>query len=152
MTQRDEQPLGRMIYFLAQEIKNLAERVLAPYELTLEQFQTLKVLSRTSGMTQRQLGQAINKNPANMTRILDRLEAKSLTIRQPDPADRRAYLIYLTDRGLGLRDQVIGVFDKFSTGVHAGLSKEMKQSTRKVLERMAANVEGMAAALQKDPK
>jgi DNA-binding MarR family transcriptional regulator len=141
-----------MIYFLAQEIKNLAERVLAPYDLTLEQFQTLKVLSRTSGMTQRQLGQAINKNPANMTRILDRLEAKSLIVRQPDPDDRRAYLIYLTDRGLGLRDQVIGVFDKFSTGVHAGLSKEMKWSTHKVLERMTTNVEGMAAALQKDQK
>jgi DNA-binding MarR family transcriptional regulator len=150
MTQYDEQPLGRTIYFLAQEIKNVAEKVLAPYDLTLEQFQTLKVLSSASGMTQRQLGQAINKNPANMTRILDRLEAKSLTVRQADPADRRVYLIYLTDRGLALRDKVIKVFDKFSTGVHAGLSKEMKRTTRKVLERMAANVEGMAVALKKE--
>jgi DNA-binding MarR family transcriptional regulator len=150
MTQYDEQPLGRTIYFLAQEIKNVAEKVLAPYDLTLEQFQTLKVLSSASGMTQRQLGQAIYKNPANMTRILDRLEAKSLTVRQADPADRRVYLIYLTDRGLALRDKVIKVFDKFSTGVHAGLSKEMKRTTRKVLERMAANVEGMAAALKKE--
>jgi DNA-binding MarR family transcriptional regulator len=152
MAQPDEQSLGRMIYFLAQEIKNLAERVLAPYDLTLEQFLTLKALSRTSGMTQRQLGQAINKNPANMTRILDRLEAKSLISRHPDSTDRRAYSIYLTDRGLVLRDQVIGVFEKFSTGVHAGLSQEMKRSTRKVLERMAANAEGMTAALKKDQK
>ena len=152
MKQHFEQPLGRMIYFLAHEIKNLAERVLAPYDLTLEQFLTLKALSRTSGMTQRQLGRTINKNPANMTRILDRLEAKFLIARHQDPVDRRAYLIYLTDKGLALRDQVIGVFDKFSTGVHAGLSKEMKRSTRKVLERMAANTEGMAAALKKDQK
>ena len=152
MTQNDDQPLGRMIYFLAQEIKNQAERVLTPYDLTLEQFQTLKVLSPTNGLTQRQLCQAIKKKPSNMTRILDRLEAKSLTVRQPDPADRRAYLICLTDRGLILRDQVIGVFDRFSSEVHAGLTKEMKRTTRKVLDRMAANVEGMAAALKKDQK
>lgn len=152
MTPHDQKPLGRMIYFMAQEIKNLAEKVLAPYDLTLEQFQTLKVLSLTSGMTQRQLGLAINKHPANMTRILDRLEAKSLTIRQPDPADRRAYLIYLTERGRALLDEVMVIFDKFSTGVHEGLTNEMKQVTRKVLEMMAANVEKMAAALKKEQK
>lgn len=150
MQPNDQRPLGRMIYFMAQEIKNLAEKVLAPYDLTLEQFQTLKVLSQDSGMTQRQLGQDINKNPANMTRILDRLEAKSLAIRQQDPADRRAYLIYLTDRGRTLRDEVMVVFDTFSTGVHKGLTDEMKRTTRKVLEIMAANVERMTGNLKKD--
>lgn len=152
MHEHDEQPLGRMIYCMAQDIKNLAERVLAPYDLTLEQFQTLKVLSPTSGLTQRQLGQAINKNPANMTRILDRLEAKSLTIRQADPADRRAYLVFLTDRGLALLEEVKGVFDKFSAGVHEGLTDEMKQATRKVLKIMEANVQAMSADLKKDQK
>jgi DNA-binding MarR family transcriptional regulator len=152
MNQPDQKPLGRMIYFMAQDIKNLAEKVLAPYDLTLEQFQTLKVLSKTSGMTQRQLGLAINKNPANMTRILDRLEAKSLTIRQQDPADRRAYLIFLTDKGSALRDMVVVVFDRFSANVHEGLTREMKQTTRNVLERMAANVERIAAIMKNDLK
>jgi DNA-binding MarR family transcriptional regulator len=152
MNQPDQKTLGRMIYFMAQDIKNLAERVLAPYDLTLEQFQTLKVLSPTSGMTQRQLGLAINKNPANMTRILDRLEAKSLTVRQQDPADRRAYLIFLTDKGSALLDMVMVVFDRFSASVHEGLTGEMKQTTRKVLERMASNVERMAADLKNDLK
>ena len=152
MNQPDQKTLGRMIYFMAQDIKNLAEKVLAPYDLTLEQFQTLKVLSPTSGMTQRQLGLAINKNPANMTRILDRLEAKSLTIRQQDPADRRAYLIFLTDKGSALRDMVVVVFDRFSANVHEGLTREMKQTTRNVLERMAANVERIAAIMKNDLK
>ena len=152
MEKQDEQPLGRMIYFMAQEIKNLAERILAPYDLTLEQFQTLKDLSQTNGMTQRQLCQAINKNPANMTRILDRLAAKSLIIRQQDPADRRAYLIYLTDSGYAKRDEVMEIFDKFAAGVHAGLKGDMKRTARKALEIMAANVGRMAAAMKEDQK
>ena len=150
MTERDEQPLGRMIYFMAQDIRNLAERILAPHDLTLEQFQTLKALSPTKGMTQRELCQAINKNPANMTRILDRLEAKSLTSRQQDPKDRRAYLVFLTDRGHSLFHEVNGVFELFSVEVHKGVTDEMKRTTRKVFRIMAANVESMSATMRKE--
>jgi len=148
MSVQNEQPLGRMIYFMAQDIRNQAERVLAPYDLTLEQLQTLKALSPTRGMTQRQLGREINKNPANMTRILDRMVAKGLTVRQADPADRRACLVLLTDRGRLLLDEVKVVFDQFSAAVHRGVTDEMKRTTRKTLGVMAANVEKMAAARQ----
>lgn len=150
MIEDAEQPLGRMIYFMAQDIRNLAERVLAPYDLTLEQFQTLKSLSSDRGMSQRQLGAAINKNPANMTRILDRLEAKSFTVRHPDPQDRRSYLVFLTDRGRTALDEVKGVFEAFSARVHSGVTSEMARTTRKVLGIMAANVEKMAADIRKD--
>ena len=150
MTIHNEQPLGRMIYFLAQDIRNLAEKVLAPYELTLEQFQTLKALSPAAGLTQRQLGMEINKNPANMTRILDRLEAKELTLRRQDPADRRAYLVFLTDKGKVLMDEVIEIFNDFSNQVHQGLTVEMKRMARKVLGIMAANVRKIETARKKE--
>lgn len=152
MSMQEEQPLGRMIYFIAQDIRNLAERVLAPYDLTLEQFQTLKALSPTRGMTQRQLGREIKKNPANMTRILDRMEAKALTVRQANPADRRAYLVLLTERGRVLLDEVKVVFDQFSAAVHKGLTDEMKRTTRKALGVMAANVEKMADSARQERK
>ena len=150
MTIHNEQPLGRMIYFLAQDIRYLAEKVLAPYELTLEQFQTLKALSPAAGLTQRQLGMEINKNPANMTRILDRLEAKELTLRRQDPADRRAYLVFLTDKGKVLMDEVIEIFNDFSNQVHQGLTVEMKRMARKVLGIMAANVRKIETARKKE--
>lgn len=55
MIKHKEQNLSRMIYFMALDIRNLAEKLLAPHDLTLEQFQTLKALSSTEGMSQRQL-------------------------------------------------------------------------------------------------
>ena len=148
----DEQPVGRMIYFMAQDIRNLAERILAPHDLTLEQFQTLKALSPTTGITQRQLCLAIKKNPANMTRILDRLEAKGFISRQQAPQDRRAYLVLLTKSGSLMMEEVDGVFEKFSAGIHQGLTAEMKRTTRKLLAIMAANAERMTAALKNDEK
>ena len=59
----DTEPLGRLIYLTAQEIKNFAEKLLKPYDLTLEQFHLLKHMSPDSGMSQRQLGDLVNKTP-----------------------------------------------------------------------------------------
>ena len=152
MARCDEEPLGRIIYYLAQDIRNLAEKVLAPYKLTVEQFQTLKILSPDTGLTQRQLGQETNKNPANMTRILDRLEAKSLIARRTDPNDRRVYLVCLTGKGQSLLNDVMGVVERFSARLHKGINTEMDQMARKVLKIMAANIAAMSAGLEKDPE
>ena len=152
MPEGTKQPLGRMIYFMAQDIRNLAEKVLAPHELTLEQFQTLKMLGQNTGLTQRQLGLETNKNPANMTRILDRLAMKSLIARQADPNDRRAYLVFLTDKGRALLDEALEVFDSFSVRLHQGITGPMQQMTRKVLAIMAANIETMTGELKRDPQ
>ena len=50
-----KESLGRIIYLTAREIKNFAEKILFPYDLTLEQFHLLKNMSHTHGMTQRNL-------------------------------------------------------------------------------------------------
>lgn len=148
MRENEEEPLGRMIYLMALDIRNLAERILSPFDLTIEQLHTLKSLAVSDGMSQRQLGAAIRKNPANLTRILDRLEAKAFTVRQADPQDRRAYLVYLTEEGRGVLDKVEEVFTGFSAEVHRGLTDEMIRSTRNVLKKMAANLEKMSAEMR----
>ena len=145
MARCDEESLGRIIYYMAQDIRNLAEKVLAPYKLTVEQFQTLKILSIETGLAQRQLCQKTNKSPANMTRILDRFEVKSLIARRADPNDRRVYLVYLTGKGRSLLGDVMGVFELFSAQLHKGITTEMDQIARKVLGIMDANIEAISA-------
>jgi len=136
---------------MAQDIRNIAEKVLAPYELTLEQFQTFKILSDNTGMTQRQLGQKIKKSPANMTRILDRLEVKSLITRRTAPNDRRVYLVYLTGKGQSLLNEVLEVFELFSIRLHKGISKEMQETTEEALRQISANIAAMSAGDYNDP-
>jgi len=152
MAEGNPQPLGRMIYFMAQDIRNLAEKVLAPYELTLEQFQILKMLTQDTGLTQRQLGQQTNKNPANLTRLLDRLAMKDLIAREADPGDRRAYLVSLTGRGQTLLDESMEVFESFSVRLHRGITRPMEQMARQVLAIMAGNIEAIAGELKREPQ
>jgi hypothetical protein len=46
-------------------------------------------------------------------------------------------------------DEVSGVFESFSIRLHHGITKEMQQVTRKVLEIMGANLTSMASEFQK---
>ncbi len=138
--------LGRLIYVTAQDIKNFAEKILQPCGLTLEQFHMLKNMSEGSGMSQRKLGELVNKTPANITRILDRLEAKSLVRRYNSPEDRRASVVKLTPEGQKLVHEVFSIFESFSTSLTEGITEKEQQVTRDVLGRLSRNLHLMSPA------
>ncbi len=137
----DTDPLPRLIYHTAQDLKNIGEKTLAPYDLTIEQLHPLKTVSFSQGITQRQLGDECNKSPANLTRILDRLEKKSLIERRNDPNDRRATLVFLTRQGESLIAEVTELFDSLTEKVTAGITDKDQQIIRQALHTMATNLE-----------
>lgn len=134
------EPLGRLIYLTAQKVKNLAEKLLQPYGLTLEQFHLLKHMSTESGISQRELGGLVDKTPANVTRILDRLEQKSLVDRRKSPGDRRAIHVFLTGQGAELVREVFAIFKAFSAQLTSGVSETEQEQTRSVLNRIGRNI------------
>jgi len=139
----DTESLGRLIYLTAQEIKNFAEKLLKPYHLTLEQFHLLKQMSPDSGMSQRELGNLVNKTPANITRILDRLEQKNLILRHSNPKDRRVSLVFLTDQGSGLIKEVFAIFESFSSQLTQGTTEKEQRITKNVLNKIGDNINSM---------
>jgi len=143
----DQEPLCRLIYCSGQELRTLAERVLCPHALTVEQFHLLKELSTDCGLTQRRLGELVGKGPANLTRMLDRLEAKALVERRPDPADRRASLVFLTDQGKNLVGEVVGVFESFAAGLVLGISETEQQAIRVAFGKLRRNIEKLSREL-----
>jgi DNA-binding MarR family transcriptional regulator len=145
-----EESLGRLIYHTAQDIRKMAEKILYPYDLTVEQMHLLKNMSVDAGLTQKALGGLVSKTPANLTRILDRLEIKALILRRPDVSDRRAYLVFLTDKGMALVKDVDEMFQSFSARIVLGISVEMQRQVRSCLGIMGENIEKMIVEFKKD--
>ena len=52
------------------------------------------------------LADAVGIEGASLVRLLDELQASGLITREPDPADRRANAVNLTDRGKTIVDEV----------------------------------------------
>jgi len=147
-----EEALGRLIYDTAQDIRNISERYLYPFDLTVEQMHLLKKLSTDCGMTQKSLGSVVKKTPANLTRILDRLEGKLLIERRPDPGDRRVYLVFLTAKGKTLVQNVYDTFQDFSTKLLRGIDEEMQQVVRMCLKKMKTNMAQVDKELKRNPE
>jgi hypothetical protein len=70
--------LSRPIYLTSQTIRNYAERILKPFDLASEPFHLLKNRKHGHGLSQSALCGLVGKSPANITRILDRLESKGI--------------------------------------------------------------------------
>jgi len=60
----------------------------------------------------RALAQCLQVDPSAITGLVDRLEAKGLVERQPDPGDRRVKALVLTPRGKRVRAHLTRIIDE----------------------------------------
>ncbi|MBZ9641525.1 MarR family winged helix-turn-helix transcriptional regulator [Streptomyces sp. PSKA30] len=118
------------------------EEAAGEHALTGAQAKLLSLLS-LEPLPMRKLAHKLRCEPSNVTGIVDRLEARGLVERRPDPADRRVKLAVATDEGRrvarSLRESL-----RFAREPLAGLSEEERLTLRDLLRRMleAGSYEG----------
>jgi MarR family 2-MHQ and catechol resistance regulon transcriptional repressor len=77
-------------------------RHLSSTGLTISQFAVLEALYHLGPMSQREIGQKILRSSGNITMVIDNLEKNQLVRRERKEADRRFFIVHLTDRGYSL--------------------------------------------------
>ena len=145
---KSEEPVGRQIYILSRDMSNFAEKVLTPFNITVEQLHLLKSLPEKEGVTQKEICDVVYKTPANTTRMLDRMEAKDFVIRKDSPEDRRACLVYLTEKGRKLVEVVEGVFESFTEHFLKDITEKELKTIRSGLKKMSDNLVTMSEELE----
>jgi DNA-binding MarR family transcriptional regulator len=92
------------------------------------------------GLTQTALAEGVEMDKAPLGRLLDRLEEMGLVDRKPDPADRRARLVFHTEKAEALDEPMWGTARGiFETALH-GLSDVERTQLLSLLERMKQNL------------
>jgi DNA-binding MarR family transcriptional regulator len=71
------------------------------------QFPVLIELWAENGLTQKQLLERVDIEQATMANTLSRMERDGLIVRRPHPSDKRAQLVFLTEKGAHLEDEAI---------------------------------------------
>lgn len=113
------------------------------------QWRTLKMLERREGLNQGQLAEQLEVEPITACRMIDRLEEAGLVERRRDPADRRAWLIYLTEKARPVLDDLHKVAGEMIAGALHGLSAGQRDELVGLLEAVRSNLtntEGKEAA------
>ena len=97
-TYKPEQSLGFVLNDVARLMRRNFNRRVQELDLTQAQSQVLIHISRNQGMKQSELADILEVQPISIGRLIDRMEAAGWVERRPDPSDRRAINLYLTDK------------------------------------------------------
>lgn len=108
--------------------------------MTKEQWSVMAVLWDTDGCTQQFLADATHRGRAGITRLLDNLEKEGYVERRPDPNDRRSNLIFLTQKGNAIQEQVVSVLNETVRAITKDISDEDIRDLRETLAQINSNI------------
>ena len=108
--------------------------------LTRSQAAVLAHLSRNEGINQAALAQLLDIEPITLVGLLDRLEASGMAERRPDPRDRRARALYLTDKARPALAEIQALGRRVMDDALEGVPESARAEFRRTLDRMKANL------------
>jgi DNA-binding MarR family transcriptional regulator len=135
---------GTGIGFLISDSSRVLRRIfnerITPLGLTQAQWRALVHLSRNEGLNQVGLAELLEVQPVTAARLIDKLVAAGLVERRPDPNDRRAQRLFLTQQATPMLAQIWEIADEIYEVVLAGLSSGDRDVLTALLRRMRSNL------------
>lgn len=112
---------------------------------TRAQWRTLLTLSRNEGLNQGALADLLEVEPITLCRMIDRLEEAGMVERRRDPGDRRAWLLFLTDKSKPVLADLKLMAADLIDGVLSGIDEPTRDLLSDSLNRMRANLLSLPA-------
>jgi DNA-binding MarR family transcriptional regulator len=95
----DDEDLGALFARLTRRLLEAERPLLEAQELSMWQYIVLAELGRSPAASQLELAQRIGYDKTRLIALIDELSGRGLISRIPDPGDRRARTVTLTERG-----------------------------------------------------
>jgi DNA-binding MarR family transcriptional regulator len=112
---------------------------------TRAQWRTLTLLSRNEGLNQGALAELLEVEPITLCRMIDRLEESGMVERRRDPADRRAWQLFLTDKSKPMLDDLRIMAEDLFEQALIGMSLPARDALTDSLTLIRANLISLPA-------
>ena len=93
-----DRSLGFLLGDSSRLLRKRFDRLARSFGMTRAQWRVIAVLQRDEGINQTAMADIMEIEPITLGRHIDRLEEAGWVERRPDPDDRRAWRIFLTDK------------------------------------------------------
>jgi DNA-binding MarR family transcriptional regulator len=136
--------VGRLLR-VAQLIERRLEAFAAAHGLDRGQGDVLLTLRRSGApfrLSPTALAGALLVTSGTMTNRLDRLEARGLVRRRPNPEDRRGLAIELTEKGRRLVDELVGAHVEHERELIAPLTARDREQLVRITRKLLAHLSG----------
>jgi DNA-binding MarR family transcriptional regulator len=117
-------------------VRRTVGRALEPHDITLQQYNVLRILrgAGEQGLPTLEIAERMIEQAPGVTRLLDRLEVKGLVRRQRCAQDRRQVLCWLTPAGLELVERLDEPVDSADAEAVGMLTPEEQERLLRMLD------------------
>lgn len=125
-----------LAYLVAQTHRKLhgdLERELQAEGVSVEQWRMLEVLSGRNGLSMGEIADLVLMNHPALTKMTDRMVARGLVHRLPDPQDQRRVLVTITNMGFELFERVREHVEEQNSALEERLGHKGSAALRKLL-------------------
>lgn len=84
-----------LLHDVARLLRHEADKRAGMHGMTRAQWVILFWLQRQPGLSQKELSEILEVEPITVARLIDRLQARGMVERRPDPKDRRIWRLHL---------------------------------------------------------
>jgi DNA-binding MarR family transcriptional regulator len=129
--------LSSLGHAVAREFHNeLHDVAMVPREFAL-----LRAIAPAEGISQQALAELLHTQPSRVVTMIDALEQRGLVERRPNPDDRRARELYLTEEGRKVLGSAFKQASRLEQRLCGGLSASEREQLLELLHRVEARLE-----------
>ncbi len=146
MATPDRTTFGFLVTDVTRLMRKHFDRRAVRFNLTRAQWRALKRLSHGEGMRQNELAEQLELEPIAIGRVIDRLQKAGFVERRADPADRRAWRLFLTARAHEVVDDMEQISSELFRQAQHGITAAQMKSMIDMLGRMKDNLNALDSA------
>ena len=135
--------LGFLISDITRLIRRTFDQRAKEIGVTRPQWRVLTMLMRHEGVNQSELAEMLELDAMTLCRMVDRLQEAQLIERRPDPGDRRAWQLYLTDKATPLMDKPRPMGEALLQEAMAGIDDRNRELLHDLLEEVRGNLRNL---------
>lgn len=110
---------------------------LAEHGLKARSYAVLALAASGARPSQRELAEFLRLDPSQVVALVDGLQMRGLVLREPDPSDRRANVVVITEEGRELFARARISARTAEQQLHGGLSDESRSLVMELLRALA---------------
>lgn len=120
----------------AEYLAGAISTILKASDLTVTQYNVLRILrgAGEEGLTCGEISERMVTKESDVTRLLDRVEARSFISRERPATNRRIVIARITDEGLSVLEELDAPVDELNRGLVGHLGEEKQRTLNELLE------------------
>jgi DNA-binding MarR family transcriptional regulator len=134
--ENEDESLSEAFWGVARQLRRLTRETLEPWEITPSQSRALRVLMHHGVMRLSELSDHLHIAPRSTTEVVDGLQERGLVERRPDPNDRRATLVALTNEGTSVGAAIQSTRSAEAERFFGGLSESDRANLARILGKL----------------